>query len=165
MSKIKALILAALLSISIPVASAEFYEGTHGVVQGSPRAADFIFINSYTGAGQAAGQWNTLYVGDIVPADVKAIYLSGLLIITHGTSQETCDIYTSFRALGNDTPSGFHSGQTIEAHIGGGQRSNTALWVPVTDGYIEFYWYRSTGGNWPTNCAYGVNLAIQAYVR
>lgn len=163
---IKFLLVLASLALSLS-ANAQWVEGsTIGVRADNPKEPMAIFVNSYTGAGPKEGQWHLLSVTDAgIPADAKSVFLSGLLIITHGTNPETCDLNVSFRAPGNDMVYQASIGQTIEAHIGGGQRSNMATWVPVRNGAIEFYWWRNTAGNWPANCAYGVNLIAQAYLR
>jgi hypothetical protein len=73
-----------------------------------------------------------------------------------------------FRAPGDNAVTCDHRhivAQTVEAHVGGGQRSTMAAWVPVRSGEIEWCWFRNTAGNWPDNPAYGVNLFLQAWVR
>lgn len=125
-----------------------------------------LFCNSYTGAGPAAGVWTAVDLTAFgVPRDAHAVFLSGILIITHGTTQETADLTVSLRAPGSALPISAYLGQSVEAHVGGGQRSTMSAWVPCVDGSIEWAWQRSTQGQWPTNCAYGVNMSLQAYVR
>jgi hypothetical protein len=124
-------------------------------------------------AGCAPATWCKVAVSDYgLPKDTKAVFLSGILIITHGMTPETADLKVGLRAFGDVTdpetisPGGvWYDGQTVEAAVGNGQRSTMSTWVPVRDGAFEFRWERSTGGQWPTNSSYGVNLTIQAHAR
>jgi hypothetical protein len=136
-----------------------------------------VFVNTYTGTtippGCAPSTWCTVDVATLTAPDAKSVFLSGILIITHGETVETADFKIGFRAFGDNegcpSPQGptcvWYVGQTIEAHIGGGQRSNMATWVPVKDGKFQFWYALSTSGTWPTNPSYGVNLSVQAWTR
>ena len=101
------------------------------------------------------------------------IFLSGLLIITHGTTPETADMYVGFRAYGDTgTEAGlpasggtWYLGQSVETSVTGGQRSAMATWVPVRDGKFEFRFSKATPGTYPIHSSYGVNLTIQAWGR
>lgn len=103
-------------------------------------------------------KWHTVSVPS-VPHDTLAVFLSGLLIITHPGSEATCSITATFRAPGSNWNEANYQMQTIEAHRGGGVRSNTASWVPVKNRQFEFY-YTITPG-----CPSLINLSLQAYVR
>lgn len=97
-----------------------------------------------------------------IPADTKAIFLSGLLIITHPLTPGnvfTCDLWANFRAPGSTLPSGSYQIQTIEALGGSGVRSNAAIFVPVRDRKFELYWMSTP------SCPALINLSLQAYVR
>lgn len=94
-----------------------------------------------------------------LPEDTKAIFLSGLLIITHPGGTVTCDLWANFRAPGSSLQSGSYQMQTIEAVAGSGVRSNAAVWVPVVNRRFEFFWHYTAG------CPSMVNLSLQAYVR
>ena len=98
-------------------------------------------------------------------ADAQAAFLSGLLIITRGTTSETADITLTFRRPGDGTPCTKYLGQAVEAHSGGGQRSPISSWVPLDDGKFEFCYRIMTPGSWPTNSAYGINMSLQAWTR
>lgn len=132
---------------------------------GAPRTA--IFVNTYTGLGGTADTWQRIDLKPHgVPADAKAVQLTGILIVTHGQQPETADLSVAFRRPGVDAVTcANYVGQTVEAHVGGGQRTNLMTWVPVVDGAVEFCYRRSTQGQWPGNSAYGVNLFVQAWVR
>lgn len=122
-----------------------------------------VFVNTYTGVGPAKGVWNKINVSAYVPVGTKAIHLSGLLIITHGSTAETADLVVKFRKVGG-TDDHYHA-QCIEAATGGGQRSTMATWVPL-DENLEFemkYTVTNPNATWPTYSAYGINLSIDAY--
>jgi hypothetical protein len=137
-----------------------------GVRTDNSKAPTVIFINTYTGTGPAPGVWHQIDVTALgVPADAKAAFLSGILIISHGTTAQTCDLTVSLRAPGDDLLAGNYIGQTIETAVGGGQRSNMSSWVPLVGGKFEFQWNRNTYGPWPSECSYGINLSLQAYGR
>lgn len=157
-----------LLLLCFPMlAAADWVEGSiAGVRNDNSKAPIAVFVNSYTPAGPGAGQWVSIDTAPMgIPADAKAVFLSGVLIITHGTTQQTCDLQVSLRAPGDQLNAGNYIGQTIEASVGNGMRSNMSSWVPVKNGHFEFWWYRSTYGQWPSECAYGINLSLQQYIR
>ncbi len=136
-----------------------------------------LFVNTYTGAtvpdGCVAGHWCRVMVSSYgLPEDTKAIFVSGILIITHGMKSETADLQVGFRAAGDNNdpakvvPGGvWYSAQSVEAAIGNGQRSTMASWIPVRNGAFEFKWTRSTSGSWPESSSYGINLTFQAFAR
>lgn len=94
-----------------------------------------------------------------LPSDTKAVFLSGLLVITHPGGSVTCDLWANFRKPGSSLPHDSYQMQTIEAIAGSGVRSNAAVWVPVADRKFEFYWHHTPG------CPSLINLSLQAYVR
>jgi hypothetical protein len=101
-----------------------------------------------------------------LPSDAKAAFLTGMLIITHGTTSETADIHLTAGAYGDNAfDCAFYLGQTIEASVGNGQRSNAAFWVPLTNGKFKFCYSLSTSGQWPTNSSYGINFSLQMWGR
>ena len=155
------------LFLMASTANAGWVEGTvQGVRDDNSKSPIAIFVNTYAGIGVANGVWTRVKVADWgIPADAKSVFLAGLLIITHGTTAQTCNITITFRAPDNTLTAGNYIGQTIEAATGGGQRSNMATWTPVKNGEIEFLWQRGTTGQWPTECAYAINLSAQSYVR
>ena len=81
------------------------------------------------------------------------MFLSGILIMTHGTSLETADLNISFRSVENDelcpTPQTYKSvqyiGQAVEASVGNGQRSNMETCVTAKNGKFQFH-HASTEG-------------------
>lgn len=131
-----------------------------------------IFVNTHTGKhlpeACAAGKWCTVEVSKFgLPADVKAVFLVGLLIITHGETVETADLTIAFRAYSAEdipTDQGY-IGQSTETTPAGGVRSPMATWAPVRDGKFQFKYGKSTEGDWPAHSSYGVNLTIQAWAR
>jgi hypothetical protein len=163
-----------------------FAEGsTIGVVTDNPDGNTLIFINSlypsiypqenYT---PVAGQWIDTPLSQFgVPSTAKAIFVGGVLIITGGSTTQNCDLTLTFRAPGSSSNAGAYIMQTISADTAGtynGSRSMGGAWVPVVNGKIEWQWGRGdlateypsrTIGNYPAECAYGVNLNVEAYVR
>jgi len=126
-----------------------------------------VFFNSYTGEGLAKfpeNEWTTVDVTGIIPEGAKAIYLSGLLIITHGTLEQICDLTLAYRDQG-ETEDYPYMAQTVEAVVNGGVRTPHSIWIPVHDGKFQIKWRRSTMGNWPENCAYAINLKLVGYLR
>ncbi len=94
-----------------------------------------------------------------LPEDTKAVFLSGLLIITHPGGVITCDLWANFRAPGSTLPYNSYQVQTLEAIAGSGVRSNAAVWVPVVNRQFQIYWHYTPG------CPSMINLSLQAYVR
>jgi hypothetical protein len=139
---------------------------------GAPPTA--VFLNSYTGAGVTTpwngviftrGAWTTVDLSAHIPSNAKAVFLQGILIITHGSQPETADLQINLRPPSSTEAAGNYEGQTVEAAVGGGQRSPFSAWVAVEDGKFQFYWFTPTYGQWPTWSSYGVNLTVQAFSR
>lgn len=121
-----------------------------------------IFFNSYTGAGGASGIWNTVDVSNDVHESTVAIHLTGMLIITHGTTAETADLRIHFRQDSAQPGSYIH--QVIETSVTSGQRSTMACWIPLTS-EKKFDWKWETQyppGIYPSYSAFGGNLQIDA---
>lgn len=155
-----------LLAFLISVAQAGWVTGQIHVRDDNSKSPIAIFINSYTDAGPLAGNWYSIDVTTLgIPKTAKSVFLSGILIITHGTTPGLCDLTVAFRAPGDSLDPGNYIGQTIEPWVGGGSRSTMSTWAPVKNGLVEFQWNRSTSGLWPLNCSYGINLSAQAYVE
>lgn len=123
------------------------------------------FANSYTGQGLSFGTVHTIDATKLgAPANAVAVQMTGILIITHGTNQETCDLTVYARPSADQTWYGY-KGQTIEAHAGGGQRSNHTLFLPLKDGKFQLYLSGAQGKpQWPQGCAYGVNYLIDYWL-
>lgn len=115
-------------------------------------------------------QQNTWYEVDLTPfgvaPDATMAFLSGMLIISHGGASETAEVRFSM-ARANDTTADCskYLGQTIEAAVGGGQRSNMAAFVPLYNGKFKFCLTHGNGGTYPGGSAYGINLTLQAWGR
>lgn len=128
-----------------------------------------VFLNTYTGDGVAQFPPDTWVTVDCVPLGIPvtavAVFLCGLLIITHGLTDETADLWIAFRAPGDTLAPGNYTGQVIEAAVGNGQRTNLSTWIPLVGGKFQLYWHRSTTGAYPANSAYAINLAAQLYLR
>jgi hypothetical protein len=107
-----------------------------------------------------------------VPADAKFVFLSGILILTHGTNAESVDLWLTFRKPGDNAAScGKLIGQTTESAVGSGQRSGLAVWVPVDNGVINWCYRRyvngvmSDAGSWPDYTSVGGNLSVLGWAR
>jgi hypothetical protein len=161
------LVLALAFVATQALAQYEWVEGSiFGLRTGNTKKPSAIFVNSYTGHGPAAGQWVTVDLTEHgIPIDTKGVFLSGLLIISHGSTGGTCDLTLALRAPGDKLDYGNYIGQVIDVWAAGGQRSTFATWVPVIEGKFEYQWNRNTWGQWPKECAYGINLSLQAYMR
>lgn len=148
-------------------AFAQWVEGTTiGVRADNSTAVNALFVNSWSGYGPQAGVWSRIAVRDLgVPEDAISVFLTGILVITHGYKPQTCDLHLSIRAPGDNMDPGNYIGQAVEVDVHGGQRSNMSSWAPVRDGHIEVHWTRSTLEQWPEGCAYGMSLSAQAYLR
>lgn len=110
-------------------------------------------------------KWITVSVADRVPEGTKAIYLTGLLLITHGYVDEIGGLTIAFRRKG-ETENYRYNHQTCEAHIGGGARSPMSVWVPLDENReFEFKWTRSTPEPHPQHCCYGINLVLNAFAK
>lgn len=126
----------------------------------------------------ARSAWNVIDVTTLgVPADAKAIFLSGNLLISHINASaqprayyEVANLKVAFRAYGDTSDISscitcqWYLGHTIETDSG--QRSTWATWVPVRAGKIEIR-FECTDGH--TNAealsACGINLNVQAWGR
>lgn len=136
-----------------------------------------VYVQTHLPSGnlgpQQTGVWHTVDLGAFgVPPDAVSAFLSGMLVITGGSTAEVADIQVGFRQPGDTTPCTKYIGQTVYQTnvvsgqtIGGGQRSNMATWVPLADGKFEFCYLLSTQGAWPANASYAINLSLQAWAR
>lgn len=100
-----------------------------------------------------------------VPTDAKYAFMSGLLLITHGTNAQQADYQITFKKPGTTGDCSKYLGQTVEPHTGGGQRSNMSTWVPLSEGKTEFCFRYNAPAAWPNWSSYGVNLSVQAWAR
>lgn len=131
----------------------------------SPAGHTAVFFNTYTHVGASPNVWTTVDASTIVPTTAKAIHLTGLIIISHGTTAETADIHLHLRTDQTKEPNYIH--QCIETAVGGGQRCTMSCWVAL-DANHSFqykYWITNPNGNWPSYSAYAVNLSVDAYAE
>lgn len=139
-----------------------------GVLYDSPTAQQPpIFLNTYTGDGLTQfinGEWCDVDVSTYVPADAVAVYIVGLLIISHGTTIETADMTLAFR-----TTREYDYGalmQCTETQVNSGQREPAGTWVALDDSKkFQVKWVRNTGDPYPLHSSFGVNLSLVAYSR
>jgi hypothetical protein len=162
-------LIALLIVLAVSPLSAQWVEGSRlGVSADNSKGPLAIYIGGDYDAWNdahaiprpmAPNMWHRITL-DQIPADAKAVFLSGLLVITPPTPLRViCDLRATFRAPGSTLHEDNYQMQTIEATELGGVRSNAAAWVPVKDRTFEFF-YRMTPG-----CASLINLSLQAYLR
>jgi hypothetical protein len=120
------------------------------------------------------GQWIDIDWTQIpdFPDDAVGLDLSGILILTDGSTSADESVALAFRAPGTDIPAlGHYVMQTCAVGPTGGARSNGFSRVPVVNGHTQMSWERgNSNGEWPaaplisqypSNAAYGFNLLIQ----
>jgi len=115
-----------------------------------------------------------------LPADVKAICLSGILVTTNNGAA-TSNMYAFFRAHGSAHPAvgrdmvpanwpqsgpadlsipvNATDQMQVVAAVGDGDRSTACVWVPVVDRKFDFFWWHNNQG------AFAIYLHLQAYAR
>jgi hypothetical protein len=125
-----------------------------------------VFVNTYAWpASPAPGCWHEFSMAQLgFPDTAKAILVAGILIITHGYAEEIGNMTMTFREYGGTRTLGNYQMQVCAPKIGDGPRVPGFCIVPVAEGRCEFQWNRSTTGEWPAHCSYGINLTAQLYV-
>lgn len=137
-----------------------------GVEDDNSKGPIGIFFNTAAGIGPGPGVWTQVDCKPLgVPADVKSVFLSGLLIISGGSEATTYNLTLALRAPGSTLDPGNYLGQTIAVGAASGSRSGFASWVPVVNGVFEYQWNKDSSPPYPTGGAYAVNLSLQSYVR
>lgn len=131
-----------------------------------------VYVQTRLGEGgdagpQATDTWHTVDLTAFgVAEDAKVAFLSGVLIITHGTTEELANLTVTLRAHGdNNSSCSKYLGQVIETSIASGQRSTFSTMVPLNAGKFDFCYRISTTGNYPDHSAYAINLSLQAWGR
>lgn len=127
-----------------------------------------VWANSASGAGLAWGVERVIDLTGWAPPGTIGVQLSGLLLITHGTLEQTCDLVVYFRP---DASSkwGDYRLQTLETFAGGkwpngvaaqpgGQRTNASVMVPVVNNQFRVLMYPASGTPYPNGCSFGVSL-------
>jgi len=134
------------------------------------RAPHAIWFNSYKSPSTFIpqnlpynGTWTTVDVSSLVPSGTKAIFVQGILILTHGTNSQLADMKVAFRQTG-DTDDAPYNMQVIEAHVSGGQRSTAGQWIPLdSNGCFDVKISTDNPtGQWPSYASYGASLRINA---
>jgi hypothetical protein len=147
-----------------------------GVLTDNPESYAAIFVNSINpDTTPPAGEWIALKLAQFgIPADAKAVFIGGILIITHGRKTQLCNLTVTFAKPGSTSATGNYIFQAAEGQTEGGQRSTAGTWVPVVDGVTLWQWARGDVktqypkgaiGPYPAECSYGINLSVQAYIR
>lgn len=132
---------------------------------------DAVYFMTHLPAGGNLGPQtaDTPITVDLTPygvsADAKVAQLTGIMIITHGSTVEIADMWLTFAAAAASIDCTKYIGQVVEASLEGGQRSPLTVMVPLTNGKFQYCYHVTTPGAWPTNSSYGVNMSVQAYWR
>ena len=146
----------------------------------------FFMRGTATPAGPGPDQWHTFDVRDIgIPADAKCVDISGILIITMGTTPGFTNLCITFKdpladqpieqarqelenpeaALRQPTIRGSYVMQCV-ANTNDGMRSNANTTVTLRDGKFAWGWWHSgIPLGWPTWSAVGANLSITKWWR
>jgi hypothetical protein len=139
-----------------------------------PNPCNAVYVQTHLPAGQNEGPQTsgvpiTVDLTPYLPSgvtDAKAAFLGGILVLTHGSMQETADVWVTF-APDDGSPMNctkpLH--QAIEAAVGGGQRSSSSSWVALTNNKFRFCYTVPAKPAWPTGASYGINLSLQAWGR
>src|SRR6476646_11236556 len=79
-----------------------------GVLTDNPESYPVIFVNSVNpDTTPPAGEWISLKRAQCgIPADAKAVYIGGILIITHGRKTQLCDLTVTFAKPGSTSTTG-----------------------------------------------------------
>ena len=113
-------------------------------------------------------QWTTVDVSTYVPLDAKAVFLSGVLIITHGKQRETADLQVFYRRDDTQPNKGgnyVHQVVLNRGSEGNGQRCCASVIVPLTaQKTFQWKWKVPNGHVFQHDeySAYGCNLRIGA---
>lgn len=122
-------------------------------------------FSTYTGLGSPPNQWVDV---DIMAnkhlakiTGIKAVFVQGILMISHGGIGTTANVTLAFRAPG--APGYTCDDYSAQAALvgPGGERQNVGLWVPVTDDKFQMCW---TAWDAP-GAYYGASLAVNGWCR
>lgn len=136
----------------------------------APTQYEVLWFNSYAPGTERPsgllehGVWHVIDLSHLLPATARAVYLSGQLIVTHGSLSETANMRVWYRKHGvdgyDDQWDYFH--QCVE--VVHGQRSPAGVWIPLSDDQkFEVCWNRSNTYQYPTYSAYGIRMFIGAW--
>ena len=174
----KAIITALLLLLLFPAAllgqnppdvithNKDYIEGdVLGVVAHAPNQNTIFLMNMPTDQIAPENEWITVDVSEDVPEGTKAIFVTIMFAITHGTTPQICNMFLYLRKYGETTEWGVSTKQVI-VDTEGGIRDGYSHWIPLsTDRKFQVKWLRYTTGTWPEYCAYGFNIWLEAYLR
>lgn len=139
-----------------------------GVVEHGPRQNNLaIYFNTNdttTLAAMAENVWHVVDVSAIVPSGTQAVFINGILVLTHGAAPGNCDMQIFFRRFGEVFEPNY-IGQITAGGLQETPRQPFFTIVPVEVGKFEFKWIRNTSGTWPEQCSYGLHLGVVGYVR
>ena len=142
-------------------------EGTkiHIISPSNNVAPQAVFFNSYTGVGAMHDVWTNVNLNNVIPQDAIAIHVIGILLITHGLTNEIADLNICFKNNESSNNCNNYHHQVIEAQIGGGQRSTMSAWIALDNNKsFQYKWKVKKLSQWPEYSAYGANLVIDSYI-
>lgn len=162
-----AIALLLLLAFVASVSAAQFQKVDWYVSDRSYDEPSTVFFNSYTGVGDlATNVWHEVDLHELhgIPRTAVSAMISGILIITQGTTLATAGMTLAFRKSGDTSVNcNMIIAQAIEGPGNGGIRSTMSAFIPLIDGKFEWCWTRQTTLQWPSSAAYGLNLHMQGY--
>lgn len=131
-----------------------------------PAAPIRVFRGTTYDEGPSSDTWNRLDLKPHgVPADAKAVLITGMLIITHGTTPQVANITITFKPPTEPGDPLKYIGQATEGNIGGGQRTNLTAWVAVDNGEIDYAYSFVAPTGHPNYAAYGINMHVDGYCK
>lgn len=97
-----------------------------------------------------------------VPADAKAIFISGTLVSSGVPTPDYCAITMAYAALGSEYGNdvGNYQAAAVSPIPTGAFRENASMWVPLNDRKFSFFWHYLTA-----SCPMIINMSLQAYCR
>lgn len=182
----KYLLFAVLLAASPAIA--QYVPWTEGAVIGVKRSSPqdgptVLYINTTPGNGYSVPYSNNFWgwidiTPNHVPDGTKAVFVGGIMSILGGYALDACNLTVAL-AAGDTTADHPYIFQAVlgPSRIQGygidlatGTREIVGAWVPLDDsGNLRFkvHWWTNSGdtSDFPANCAFFVNLQVEAYVR
>lgn len=125
------------------------------------------WMERYDWAGKSYpdDEWITVNVSDRVPEGTKAVFLTGILIVSYGATDIPANMTVKFRRKG-ETEEYKYIHQACITKAPECARSGISVWIPLDEnGEFEFKWNRSTYGQWPEYPAYGMCLGLNAFAK
>ena len=168
-----------MLCLAFPVSAADVVTdvvtGQHYVFKDSPNHLPWL-----TWSKLPRDAWISVDATDYgVPVDAVAVFVQGVMAITHGLTPQICGETVSFRApdQAQIVVSGLYKAPTNyvwqagsyfagDLNNGGdGDRNPVSTVVPLVDGKFEFGWHAQGAQDYPAGCYSGGSFVITGYLR